>query len=342
MPIAFANASLDLKLSFDELGKITGIFFAPAKSKKKYKAPVYANVANYVEEDMDFGITDYKLKAKFLKSKTSGKFPCVIMVHGSGAHDADETIDDKKPFFDIAQGLANNGIASFRYNKRTYSYPEKCKALEETFTAYDETVQDALEAIKKVKTLRDVDTNRIYILGHSLGGMMAPEIARLSSNLRGLILLGANARPLPELYYNQLEFIFSQDSLDPTEKRKLKTIKEQTDLAMSQELKNTTPKGKLPMVIPAAYWMYLRDYKQVEVAKKLNLPFLVLQAERDYQVTIRDFEIWQMALKDKATYKSYPKLFHLFMEGKGVPADYEEPGNVQEQVITDIAKWINP
>jgi fermentation-respiration switch protein FrsA (DUF1100 family) len=95
---------------------------------------------------------------------------------------------------------------------------------------------------------------------------------------------------------------------------------------------------------PASYWLDLRGYNPPEAAKALGRPMLVLQGERDYQVTLDNFEAWQKALADRkdVTFKSYPKLNHLFIEGEGksAPAEYQKPGHVAEAVVADVAEWI--
>ena len=95
---------------------------------------------------------------------------------------------------------------------------------------------------------------------------------------------------------------------------------------------------------PGAYWLSLRDYVPSEAARTLPQPLLILQGERDYQVTMEDFGRWQAALADRGdvTFKSYPALNHLFMTGEGpsTPAEYEQAGHVAEEVILDVAGWI--
>jgi surfactin synthase thioesterase subunit len=77
---------------------------------------------------------------------------------------------------------------------------------------------------------------------------------------------------------------------------------------------------------------------------KLACRMLVLQGERDYQVTMKDFGGWRRTLDGKsgATLKTYPSLNHLFVSGAGTPspAEYERPGHVDEGVVDDIAKWV--
>ncbi|MCK4235833.1 MAG: prolyl oligopeptidase family serine peptidase [Candidatus Krumholzibacteria bacterium] len=106
----------------------------------------------------------------------------------------------------------------------------------------------------------------------------------------------------------------------------------------------TTPDTSLPFGVPARYWLSLRGYNPPKEAKSLKQPILILQGERDYQVTMKDFERWMAALSSRKNveFKAYPKLNHLFIEGDGKssPDEYQTPGHVAEIVINDIANWI--
>jgi fermentation-respiration switch protein FrsA (DUF1100 family) len=102
--------------------------------------------------------------------------------------------------------------------------------------------------------------------------------------------------------------------------------------------------GRLISGAPASYWLDLRGYDAPTAAKSVKQPMLVLQGERDYQVTMDEFARWNVALagKSNVTFHSYPALNHLFIggTGKSLPAEYEIPGHVDEAVIRDIAEWI--
>jgi hypothetical protein len=95
---------------------------------------------------------------------------------------------------------------------------------------------------------------------------------------------------------------------------------------------------------PDGYWKDLDAYRPAQVAATLRIPMLILQGERDYQVTEADLQGWRAALAGRrnVTIKSYPSLNHLFMagEGKATPAEYERPGQVAEFVLDDIAAWV--
>lgn len=138
----------------------------------------------------------------------------------------------------------------------------------------DETILDALSAIR----LAHQYSTCVYLLGHSLGAMLAPLIAeRAAEPLEGLIML--------------------------------------------------QPQG------------------QTDAARRLTLPMLILQGERDYQVTMQDFHRWQQVLdgKSKIVFRSYPRLNHPFMEGvgKSTPMEYQMEGHVATYVMDDISSFIH-
>ena len=100
------------------------------------------------------------------------------------------------------------------------------------------------------------------------------------------------------------------------------------------------------MGTPAAYWLDLKGYDPSAHAKKLGIPMLILQGERDYQVTMKDFALWKAAVGSNkgVVMKTYPALNHLFVagEGKSLPAEYSKPGHVAPEVVEDIAKFVKP
>ena len=83
---------------------------------------------------------------------------------------------------------------------------------------------------------------------------------------------------------------------------------------------------------------------QFPAAKRLTIPMLFLQGERDFQVTMKDFDLWKSSLtgRSNAAFRAYPALNHLFLagEGKSSPAEYRVPGNFNAQAISDIANWL--
>jgi dienelactone hydrolase len=112
----------------------------------------------------------------------------VALVHGSGPNDRDETVGGTKVFKDLAEGLASRGIVVLRYEKRTKQYGARMANMPR-YTVQDEAVDDAAKAAAMLQTQPQVDPRRVFVLGHSLGGYIAPRIAEEEGKLAGLILL---------------------------------------------------------------------------------------------------------------------------------------------------------
>ena len=343
-PCEFAHAKLDAQITFDRQGKIAGIFFRPPTAPAApYSPPAYAAPASYTESDVKVGSGEWTLPGTLTMPMGDGPFPALVLVHGSGPNDRDETILGNKPFKDLALGLASRGIAVLRYDKRTKVYPGRIAGIA-NFTVQQEVVDDALAAVKTLRAQPRIDPARVFVLGHSLGGMLIPRIAADDASLAGVIVMAGAARPIEQAILEQIEYIANADGKV--------TPEEQTQIDDARKLVDTvralTPEdAKNPQPIfgaPASYWLDLRGYDPPAAAKNVTQPMLVLQGERDYQVTMAEFARWKSALagRSNVTFHSYPALNHLFIPGTGqsLPAEYETPGHVDEAVVRDIADWM--
>lgn len=328
----FEKMKIDVKITFNEEDKIIGFFFSP---HKEFSTEISLGKELVIKSGT------IALKGTVLVPENNNLKKLVVFVHGSGPQDRDETIYENKPFKDIAEGLYAKGIASYRFDKRTLSNPE---TFNDKGTIDDEVTNDILNIIKYFKEDNQFKAYEIIVLGHSLGANVMPRIANQSNQIAKIILLAGNARPLEVLVAEQYDHLYQ---LDPSPElfEGSKKIKEQIAVLKSKEFNLNTPKENLPFNLSAYYWKSLLDYKPLQEVKKVKLPILILQGERDYQVTMKDFQLWKEALKNnnKATLISYPKLNHLFIAGEGIsgPKEYMNKGHVDENVINDIAAFIN-
>ena len=342
----FARDWLDAKVVFNPAGEIAGLFFLPAR-KLDALIPAYANTNQFREVESRFGAPGWELPATLTVPNGKGPFPAVVLVHGSGPNDRDETLGPNKPFRDLAWGLASRGVAVLRYDKRTKAHALKFGAEAgrlPPITVREETIEDAGLALAWLRERRDVDAKRIFLLGHSLGGMLAPRIARDHPGFAGLILLAGATRPLERAMIEQLEYIARTDgTVSEQEREQIESTRMQVERVATLTRQDTTNPAAI-LGAPPAYWLDLRAYDAPATAAKLHLPMLILQGERDYQVTGKDLAGWRAALatRPEVTFKTYPKLNHLFIaaEGPSTPAEYQVPGFVDEEVIRDIAVWL--
>jgi dienelactone hydrolase len=341
----FERAELDAKVVIDQSGQIAGLFFVPSREAYAFDPPPYAESGSFAETEITIGEGEWSLPATLTLPTGEGPFATVVLVHGSGPNDRDETIGPNKPFRDLAWGLAAEGIAVLRYEKRTREHARKLATENVAITIKEEVIADALTAVSRLRSTPDVDSNRIFVLGHSLGGMLLPKIGTRDPEIAGLIIMAGPTRPLEDLIVEQSAYIFALDGpLSDDEKAQVRDFARQAELVKSDDLNHDTPSELLPFGVHAAYWLSMRGYDPPRAAVEMDIPILVLQGERDYQVTMVDFSAWQSALssREKVQFKSYPALNHLFVSGSGrsTPAEYEQPGHVEKAVIDDIAHWI--
>ncbi len=350
----FDKAALDAKLVFDHERHLAGLFFVPSRADQPaqaaWGAPDYARPASFHERAVVVGKKPWQLPGTLTLPNGAGPFPVVVLVHGSGPEDADETIGPNKPFKDLAWGLASRGVAVLRYVKRTAQHGGRMRMDSGTFTVAEETVDDARLALALAAQQPEIDARGVYLLGHSLGGMLAPRIAQGAPQVAGLIVMAGNTRPLFEtVVVEQVRYLASLDSSGASAGSVADVERAAREIA-SPGLTPTTIVKLLGTALPGSYFLDLRGYQPAAVASGLGIPILVLQGARDYQVTVADFDGWKAALapNPRARFQLYPALTHLFMpssspgSGLGTPADYDRPGHVDAAVVDDIAKWVAP
>jgi dienelactone hydrolase len=340
----FEKATWDAQVVFSSDGKIAGLHFAPSQPKAEWKAPSYADPNSFHEQSVTVADGKWELPGTLALPAHNEPFPGVVLVQGSGPHDQDETIGPNKPFKDLAWGLASRGVAVLRYTKRTLKYRSQSSDDPSALTVDDETVNDARAAAALLAKQPGIDPKRVYVLGHSLGAMLAPRIATGDSQIAGIILMAGNTRPIGQLLIEQVRYISSLEGNSEDAQKRVAAAEQAARDIDNPDLKPGTTVNVLGAKTPASYWLDLRKYNQAEVAAKLSIPIFILQGGRDYQVRPPDFEGWRKALEGhaNATLKMYPALNHLFIAGAGpsTPEEYDKPGHVSDDVIADIAAWI--
>lgn len=321
--LKFERAPIRFMVAFNQERKVNGLRLLPVPAEEKPQVIPFDSI-HLEESPIEVVTGTYKLPGVITRPKGKNNLPIVILLQGSGPHNKDGQIGPNKIYQDMAWGLASQGVAVLRYDKRTYVYGKSASPKGKDITPEEEVIEDAISASQLATSLPFVDAQKVFIAGHSLGGLLAPLIATRCPSVKGLILLAAPSRPQDDILKEQLHYLASLNG----------DTDEQLLMQQYQQIKASAPE---------AYWDYLDKYAPIMTAHSLTIPMLFLQGERDYQVTMQDFAMWKLGMfgKSNVTFRSYPSLNHCFMEGigKSTPMEYNHPGRVSEKVIKDIAEW---
>ncbi|MBS0194830.1 MAG: alpha/beta fold hydrolase [Proteobacteria bacterium] len=328
------------QVATDADGKIAGFFIKPAPPPATSRADLPSREIHFAPAGRSKLPGTVLLPAAGKAGK--GPFPAMVFVHGSGPNDRDESVGGTRVFLDLAQGLAERGIASLRYDKRTKVHPDEFRG---AFTIDDETTDDAIAAVAFLRKQPDIDPQRIYVVGHSQGAMMAPRIAqKVGTEVKGIVLLAAPSRHLEDILVDQNEYMaHANGKPDAATEKQLIALKDAV-AAVKKIDAHTPAMQKFLLDLPASYWRSLSGYDDVAVARAIKQPMLILQGQRDFQVTAPDWQRWHAAFDHdpRVTFKDYPALNHLFVAGTGPGsiAEYSKPAHVDAKVVADIADWI--
>ena len=295
--------------------------------------------------------TKYPLKGILTLPDNAAKpVPAVVFVHGSGSSNKDEKVGRLTPFRDLAEGLAARGIASVRYDKRSFTHGFKMVLSKTPITVKEETIEDAVLAAELLRQDPRIDPENIFIIGHSMGGMLAPRIDAEGGNFRGLILMAGTPRKLEEVMVGQFG-----DMLPTTKGLARRVLQKQADQLTKQfaglyELSDEEAKQvKLGGGTTLYYFKEMGEHPASDYLTGLEKPLLICQGSKDFQVKLReDFGAYQELLKGKAnvTFKLYEGLNHAF-----VPAvygsiamakkEYSVEQHIGPEVLEDLAEWIH-
>jgi len=348
VPVKCARGEFTLMVSVVEGGWLGGLQIPAAIAAaptEPWEPPAYAAPEAFAEQDVTLGSGPLAVPGTLSLPRQGGPRPAIVLLAGSGPLDRDETMGRNKPFKDLAWGLASLGVAVLRFEKITHTHASEVKNAQD-FTLADEYMPQALAAVHLLRQHAAVDPDQIFLLGHSLGGTVAPRVAAAEPTVAGLVLLAGGTEPLHWNIVRQLRYIASLDPATAAASQpSIDALTEQAKLVDSPDLSPSTPADALPFGVPAAYWLDLRRYDPVAVAAALGKPMLILQGGRDYQVTVTDdLALWKAGLAHLpgVTIRVYAPDNHCFFPGSGPssPAESEPPQHVDPAVVADIARWL--
>ncbi len=341
--LQYSKSNLTMRFTWKD-GKLHALWTSPATAadleafKNYYSSIPYTTGEGCLDEAIEVGI--WKLPGLITRPDNPEKELKLfaIMIQGSGPNDKDETIGENRntPFRDLAAGLAQRGITTVRWDKRYFQHPERAKE----FTIQEEVLDDAAAAMQLMRSDTRFKDYKAFVIGHSLGGILAPVIAH-DTGADGWISMAGSPRSLWQIALDQqIEMINKNPS--PSNEAMILRAKKATELADALD----DPDSKENFAhFPATYIVSLNRLKQNNVAKNLGKPALILQPELDFQVLAeKDYTAWQELLKGQkqVQFKMFKGLNHLFMPSSGIRdiSDYDPKNSLAPEVIETIADWL--
>lgn len=337
----FADGRQRFAFGFTE-GGINTFRILPAETAE-WTPPAYADQSSFSERDLTLDAPgDCSLGATLTMPDGEGSVPGVVLVHGNGAQDRDQTVGPNKTFKDIAWGLASRGIAVLRYDKRTYT----CDVDKADVTIDDVVTDDALTAIDRLRSVEHVNEDDVFVAGHSFGGLLAPRIATRDGNLAGVVMLAPGpARPISEAIVDQTRHLATLDgTVTDAERQRIEQVEQIAEKIRTLDIGDDEVVNGFG---GDEFYRTLQEYDHTAAVREVSVPRYVAQGGQDWQVTVEeDLPIWREALEgeESATIEVYPDLNHRFQvsTGKETAAEYQRPDNhVAKRLVVDVADFIS-
>lgn len=293
----------------------------------------------------------YPLNGLLTLPDGEGSFPAAVLVHGSGSSNMDEKVGRMTPFRDLAEGLASQGIACLRYDKRSFAHGLKMlrdKSL--MITVKEETIDDAVSALNLLKADPRINPNQVFLIGHSMGGMLAPRIDAEGGDCRGLVLMAGTPRKLEEVLKDQVEEQLSQM---PALLRKLSGKRMHQLISQFDGMYDLTDEEAKTKKIGGGTTLYyfkeMGEHPAEAYLKDLEKPVLILQGGKDFQVKVDvDYRGYQELLEGKSnvTFRLFEELNHCFVPAlytqiSKAKKEYSAERHIGSEVISEIARWIH-
>ena len=332
----------------DEYSSFVPAFKAILSAKMKevevdYAAPVGAS---FTSEEVTVEAKGFTLAGTLLLPKT-GKppFPAVITITGSGQQTRDEYLplpglEKYRPFRQIAEALASRGVAVLRVDDRGAGNSKGLETLKVSTSA--NFADDVRAQVDFLRERRDVDHNRIVLLGHSEGGMIAPMVAASDPKIAGIVLLAGPGKRGDAIIAYQVNQGLEGDAI-LTEEARVKARAEQQE-AMRKAIAGD---ASAPESMRSPWMRYFLAYDPLPVIRKVRQPILILQGELDRQVTADQADLLAKAAREAGnrdvTSRVFPGLNHLFLPAKtGSVIEYSSLSTnvIPDVVMKELTDWL--
>jgi hypothetical protein len=369
---AVDNQSQTIKSEFRQGPGVFPVLFSHVEELPVLKRPQEPlKPYPYIEESVVFenkkaGVS---LAGTLTYPVSKSTFPAVVLVTGTGQQNRDEEVGKHKPFWIIADYLTRNGIAVLRFDDRGAGGSTGNFSMSTTGDFAD----DALEAIKYLRSRHEINPAKIGIIGHSEGGTIAAIAASGSSDVAFIVSMAGAFENFEDVVLDQIIGQLKQQGIKEEDielergwrKQIYHIAGEKTDsataakklwniydgLSQDEVSRLNWPKGRHTAQIQQVlnpWWRYILGLNNKEILRKVKCPFLAIYGELDHQVNpAKNIPVIEEALREAGnkdyTLKKLPGLNHAFQTAvTGSEYEYiriEE--TVSPEVLHLMAEWIS-
>ncbi len=345
VPLFKGSKSCDLWLLNHPNG-LAGLWIKPSDQSRNSPLPDYVNKAGLAQDTLHIDYKERAIHGILSKPSNAPTRALVILVHGSGPGDENQSLGPNQMFRDLALGLSSRKMACFRYEKVTRSHPDWFSG---NYTTQDEYIEPLHALVAYFSQHPEYKTIPLFLAGHSHGGAMVPlYLDQYPKNpIKAWVGLAAPAQPVLTILPEQMNYLAALDGeISDSETRNLDWLKQRIQLLKSQGLSDSLLKTPQILGLPWAYWH--QDLKSIpnHAAQRVKKPYLLLFGARDYQVNQRQVNEWRRVKnlhKTPFEYFILEGLNHQLMPGIGrpEPKEYENPNHVAKEVIDLMSGFIN-
>jgi len=327
----------------------------------------------YAQHEASFeSVPGVRLAGTLTVPAGAGPFPAVVLVSGSGPQDRDEEILGHRPFAVLADHLTRSGIAVLRYDDRGVGHSTGSFAA----ATSGDFADDAVAAVRYLRTRPEVAPGKIGVVGHSEGGLIAPMVAVRSTDVAFVVLLAGVGIRGDSLWMLQGRLLLEAAGLDPgaveqwarAQSRTIEAVAAEGDSAalvarlraIGQEMMAglTEEQRRAAQFTPAImevnislmsspWFRYFLAADPRATLRQVRVPVLALNGGRDLQVPPREnLSAIEAALREGGNRDfrtlELPGLNHLFQTATtGAPAEYAQiEETMSPAVLNEISTWI--
>lgn len=283
-----------------------------------------SNKNSVTEQRFQLSSDGYDLNAVYVDAGNAG--PAVLLIAGSGPCDEDETVGSLKPFSDIANAFAKQGISSLRFEKRTFQYAEDFLPTDGIEEEYLTDCRAALAWLRE-----QPKTESVYLLGHSLGGQMATILAAEDKGIKGIILWNSTARHLADVCYDQFT------AADPDNQSSYAEY-----AAAAKAAGPNNAKGYFYYGASDYYWASYNEIQVIDNINKAGILTLIINSTYDNQIFDADIELWEKSFENTSnvTRKIYDDQSHFgYQIDTNDAASLYSKQEFPEELISDFASF---